>query len=83
MIKEATSESRRGRALPELEDLGGGGLARYVQRGAFATGALRQRLLGSQTSDFRMVIRFAQVGKHQHLGRAIEILGEESRCRQV
>ena len=55
-----------------------GRLAGYVEGGALATGTLRQGLLGSQAGDFRVVIRLAQVGKHQHLGRAVEVLREKS-----
>ena len=66
-----------------MEDLRGRGLAGYMQGGALAAGALLQGLLRGEAGDFRVIIRFAQVGKHQHLGGAIKVFGKESRRRQV
>ncbi len=70
-------------ALPELKDPGGRGLARHVKGGAFAASAFRQGLFSGEAGDFRVIVGLAQVGEHQHLGRAIKVIGEKSRRRQI
>ena len=69
----AGSYRRRRLASSKLKDLGGPGLAGDVERGPLAASAFGQSLFCREAGDFRMIICLAEVGKHEHLGRAVKI----------
>ena len=57
-----------------MKYLGGLRLAGDVKGSPLAARAFGKSLFCGEAGDFRMIIRLAQVGKHQNLGTPFEIL---------